>query len=216
MFKRKWEKAPPLTSDYQETSEMTCTLSCFQQRAFMGGRQFLMLGMTVICSGCSFDGVISGIDRWYPNQITQRIEALSPAFIHLSSNSSPMKPVSVNDPTPSKAIPGKNEIPSDMPQQHVPPSQEQKPAILVPEIPHKDNRQEIVTYKTQIDETQNLLRTINESQLSKEQHDTYVSINSFLEKAEEAFSQNDLSMALNLSEKAHTLTKEIVNNSTKP
>ncbi|WNM60012.1 hypothetical protein [Candidatus Nitrospira allomarina] len=122
----------------------------------------------------------------------------------------------MNDPTPSKAIPGKNEIPSDIPQQPIPPSQEQKPAILVPEIPNKDNRQEIVTYKAKIDETQNLLRTINESQLSKEQHDTYVSINSFLEKAHEAFSQNDLSMALNLSEKAHTLTKEIVNNSTKP
>ena len=216
MFKRKWEKAPPLLSDYQEKSEVTFLLSCFQQRALMGSSQFLMLGMTVICSGCSLDGVIPGTDRWYPNQITQRIEAFSPSFIHLSSNSSPMKPDSVNDPTPSKPIPGKNEIPSDMPQQQVPASQEQKPAILVPEVPNKDNGQVIVTYKAQIEETQNLLRTINESQLSKEQHDTYVSINSFLEKSQEAFSQNDLSMALNLSEKAHTLAKEIVDNSTNP
>lgn len=216
MFKRKWEKAPPLLSDYQEKFEVKFLLACFQQRAFMGSSQFLMWGMTLICSGCSFEGVISGTDRWYPNQITQRIEAFSPSFLHLSSNSSPMRPVTADDPTPSKPIPGKNEIPSDKSQQQVPASQEQKPAILVPEIPNKDNRQEIVTYKAKIDETQNLLRTINESQLSKEQHDTYVSINSFLEKAQEAFSQNDLSMALNLSEKAHTLAKEIVNNSTNP
>ena len=122
----------------------------------------------------------------------------------------------MDEPTPSEPIPGGNKIPSDKPQQQVPASQEQKPAILVPEIPNKDNGQVIVTYKAKIDETQNLLRTINERQLSKEQHDTYISINSFLEKAQEAFSQNDLSMALNLSEKAHTLTKEIVNNPTKP
>jgi hypothetical protein len=37
-----------------------------------------------------------------------------------------------------------------------------------------------------------------------------------VEKSREAFSQDDLSMALNLAEKAHTLAKEIVNNSVKP
>lgn len=182
----------------------------------MGGSQFLIWGMSLFLSGCSLGNAVPRMDHWYPNQITPMIEALGPSFIHLSSNSTPSKPVSVDDPTPSEPSPGENKIPSDKPQQQVPASQEQKPAILVPGIPNKDNGQVIVTYKAKIDETKNLLRTINERQLSKEQYDTYISINSFLEKAQEAFSQNDLSMAMNLSEKAHTLTKEIVNNSTKP
>lgn len=182
----------------------------------MGGSQFLIWGMSLFLSGCSLDSAIPRTALWYPNQITPMIEVFRTSFIHLSSNSSPNRPVSPDDRTLTDPISGENEMPSDKPQQQLPASQEQKPAILVPEIPNKDNGQVIVTYKAKIEETQNLLRTINEGQLSKEQHDTYISINSFLEKAQEAFSQNDLSMALNLSEKAHTLTKEIVNNSTKP
>lgn len=216
MFKRKWEKAPPLLSDYQERFEVTVLLAYLQRRVFIGGSRFLIWGMSLFLSGCSLGSAVPQIDLWYPNQFTPMIEAFGPSFIHLSSNSSPSRPVSVNDPMPSEPIPGKNKIPADKLQQQVPASQEQKPAILVPEVPNKDNGQVIVTYKAQIEETQNLLRTINESQLSKEQHDTYVSINSFLQKAQEAFSQNDLSMALNLSEKAHTLAKEIVDNSSNP
>ncbi len=216
MFKRKWAKAPPLLSDYQERFEVTFLLSCLQRRVFMGGSQFLVWGMSLFLSGCSLGNGVPRIDFWYPNQIKTMIESFDPSFIHLSSNSSNIRPVSVDDSTPFEPIPGENTIQPDKLQQQPPASQEQKPAILVPEIPNKDNGQVIMTYKAKIDETQNLLRTINERQLSKEQYDTYVSINSFLEKAQEAFSQNDLSMALNLSEKAHTLTKEIVNNSTKP
>lgn len=182
----------------------------------MGGTQFLVWGMTLVLSGCSLDNALPRTNLWFSNQITPMIEGFRRGIIPISSKSSPMRTVSVNDATPPESIPEKNKIPSGKSQPPVPASQEQKPAILVPEIPNKDNGQVIVTYKAKIDETQNLLRTINESHLSKEQHDTYISINSFLEKAQEAFSQNDLSMALNLSEKAHTLTKEIVNNSTKP
>lgn len=216
MFKRKWERAPRLLSDYQGSFEVTFLLSYLQRWVFMGGSQFLIWGMSLFLSGCSLGSYVPRLDFWSLNQITPMIEVFGRSFIHLSSNSSPSKSVSVEDPTPPEPIPGKNKIPSDRPQQQVPASQEQKPAILVPEIPNQDNGQVIVTYKAKIDETQNLLRTINERQLSKEQYDTYISINSFLEKAQEAFSQNDLSMAMNLSEKAHTLTKEIVNNSTKP
>ncbi len=216
MFNQKREREPPFLSDYRKRCDLTFLSASGQKGIFRGSNLFLIWGITVLLNGCSLDIAPSRAGLGFLTQITQRIEAFSPSFIHLSSNSSPMRPVSVDDPTPPEPIPRKNEIPSDKPQQQVPASQEQKPAILVPDIPNKDNGQVIVTYKAKIDETQNLLRTINESQLSKEQHDTYVSINSFLEKAQEAFSQNDLSMALNLSEKAHTLTKEIVNNSTKP
>ena len=50
-------------------------------------------------------------------------------------------------------------------------------------------------------------------ELTREQHDTLISINSFLEKAQEAYSQNDMSMAVNLAENAYTLSKEIVSSS---
>jgi hypothetical protein len=91
-----------------------------------------------------------------------------------------------------------------------------KPPVLVPETPEKENGQAVGTYKVKKEETQALLETIKEHELTKEQHDTYISIRSFLEKAQEAFSQDDMSMAVNLVEKAHTLAKEIVKNSGKP
>jgi hypothetical protein len=93
------------------------------------------------------------------------------------------------------------------------PEKEKKPPILVPEVPEKVNGQAVVTYKTKIEETRDLIRVIDESRLTKEQHDTFNSIHSFLEKAQEAFSQDDMSMAVNLAEKANTLAKEIVRNS---
>lgn len=89
------------------------------------------------------------------------------------------------------------------------------PPILVPEVPEKDNGQAIKSYKTKIQETRDLIRTIDEGRLTREQHDTFNSIHSFLEKSKEAFSQDDMSMAVNLAEKAHTLAKEIVRNSSK-
>jgi hypothetical protein len=94
--------------------------------------------------------------------------------------------------------------------------QEKKaPSILVPEVPEKDNGQAIKSYKSKIEETRDLIRIIDEDRLTKEQHDTFHSIHSFLEKSQEAYSQDDMSMAVNLAEKAHTLAKEIVRNSEK-
>jgi len=95
-------------------------------------------------------------------------------------------------------------------------AEEQKPSLLVPKIPDNASGEMVVTYKSKIEETKSLMRNIDEHQLSKEQHDTYYSIHSFLEKSQEAFSQNDMSMAVNLAEKAHTLAQEIFNNSTTP
>jgi hypothetical protein len=91
-----------------------------------------------------------------------------------------------------------------------------KPPVLVPETPGKENGKAVGTYKVKKEETQALLETIKEHELTKEQHDTYISIRSFLEKAQEAFAQDDMSMAVNLVEKAHTLAREIAKNSGKP
>jgi hypothetical protein len=184
----------------------------------MGKSPFLIWGMVVLCGGCSLDSAIPRTHIWYLNQNASMTEYFQASVFAVSSNPAPRGPNSVDETLSSKDLTENNKSPSGSgtSPQPVPAPSEQKPAILVPESPNQDNGQVIVAYKSKIDETHNLLRTIDESQLSKEQHDTYVSINSFLEKAQEAFSQNDLSMAVNLSEKAHTLAKEIVSNFPKP
>ena len=216
MFSQKWEKAPPLLSDCRQRFDLTFLLSFVQRGMFVGGRQFLVWGMSLFLGGCSLDSTSPRLGMWQLSQIMPVVEASPPSIINISEISSEA-PISSVGSTNSESSSGKNTSPSESgnSQQHVPAASEQKPTILVPDIPDKDNGQMIVTYKSKIEETQNLLRTINESQLTKEQHDTLKSINSFLEKAHEAFSQDNLSMAVNLSEKAHTLAKEIVNHSTK-
>lgn len=176
--------------------------------------QYLVWGMTLILGGCSLGippprMVIGGF-----NPIPYVVEIPRPTIILIVSGSSPATSISSDDSSNSGAISQESKKPSGSgkPQQNVPAPLQQKPAVLVPEIPDQNNGEAVGAYKSKIEETQSLLRTINESQLTKEKHDTFISIHSFLEKAQEAFSQDDMSMALNLVEKAHTLTKEIVKN----
>lgn len=91
------------------------------------------------------------------------------------------------------------------------PSKETTP-VLTPEISEKENGQMINDFNTKITETEKLLTKINQRALTKEQKDTLVTVHNFLLKAKEAFAQKDFPMALNLVEKAHTLTSEIVSN----
>lgn len=212
MCSRKWEKAPPLLSDYQKRLDLTFSLTSGQKTKPRGFNLCLVWGLTIVLSGCAFDSVPPRISVWNLREI---IPIIKPSFIQIASGFSQAMTISSRDSTNSESFSEKNNTPSGSgkTEQHAPAGPEQKPAILVPEIPNQDNGEVIATYKSTIEETQQLLRTVNESQLTKEQHDTYISINSFLEKAQEAFSQDDMSMAINLAEKAHTLTKEIANNS---
>ncbi|MDR4494144.1 MAG: hypothetical protein R3B74_06935 [Nitrospirales bacterium] len=179
----------------------------------------LAIGTAVLLlEGCSFNSAVPSSWVEHPTQILFMMNELQPSIIHLSSGSFFKRTISDDGATHSNPLPEKSKS-SSVPAQSQPQApafQDQKPAVLVPETPNKDNGQVIVTYKTKIEETQNLMRTIDESQLTKEQYDTYISINSFLEKSREAFSQDDMSMAMNLAEKAHTLVKEIVNNPVTP
>ena len=177
----------------------------------------LVWGMTLILGGCSTEIPTSLMGSWHMRQFMPMVGTSQPPYITTASGSqtsSEHSATHAGNPASSTAK-SKESGGSDKIQQQTPSSQ-QKPSILVPENPDKDNGQVIVAYKSKIEETQSLIRTINESQLTKEQHDTLISINSFLEKAQEAFSQDDMPMAVNLAEKAHTLTKEIVKNSTQP
>ena len=94
------------------------------------------------------------------------------------------------------------------------PSEESSP-VLTPQISDHENGQMIKDFTTRIKETEQLLTKVNQTALTKEQHDTWVAVQNFLLKAKEAFSQKDFSMALNLAEKAHTLAREIVSNAPK-
>ncbi|MGD9852622.1 MAG: hypothetical protein AB7T38_15300 [Nitrospirales bacterium] len=217
MFSQKWGKAPPLLSGCPKSCDPTFELSPAQSAKLSCFNLPVLLGMTLLLCGCSFEQALPGKNHWHPDLLKPMPRGVQPSIIYISMDSSPTKSIPENAATPAEPLLNKNKgsAGSDQPQPQIPAIQEQKPAILVPEIPNKDNGQMIVTYKSKMEETQNLIRTINESQLTKEQHDTYISINSFLEKSREAFSQDDLPMAMNLAEKAHTLVKEIVNNSVK-
>jgi hypothetical protein len=141
-----------------------------------------------------------------------------------SPSSSPTEPTGESAPVPPKASAESaetgtsSEDPPDSPklQQKVLPPHLEKPTTLIPEHPDEDNGQAMKKYKAKMEETRTLMRIIDESKLTKEQHDTFHSINSFLEKAQEAISQDDMSMAVNLVEKAHTLIREIVKNHPQP
>jgi hypothetical protein len=182
----------------------------------MAKSQFVVWGMSLLLGGCSLD--IISPEMVILSRIMPVLEALRPSVINFSSGSSAATPISSDNPPNAKSFSGKDKNPSisDKSQEPLSSAQDQNSPILVPMIPDKDNGQVIVTYKSKIEETQTLIRTINESQLTKEQHETFISIHSFLNKAQEAFVQNDMSMAVNLAEKAHTLTREIVKNSTQP
>lgn len=217
MFSQKWEKAPPLSSSCPKRFNFTFWLS--GRNVMLTWVQLpLVTGMAVLLlDGCSLNRTAPQTGVEYPTQIISINWRLQPSFIHLASDSSSKRNSTEKEVTPTDPSPEKSKSSDVSPQTEPqgPASQEQKPAVLVPETPNKDNGQVIVTYKSKLEETQNLMRTINESQLTKEQYDTYISINSFLERSREAFSQDDMSMAMNLAEKAHTLVKEIVNNPVK-
>jgi hypothetical protein len=219
MFNQKWEKAPPSLSNYPKSRSRFVMSPLSQTRIFAHGNSYLILGISIIFGGCSFDFIPPRMDIWHLNQFFQtsaisifsNSSAATSIFSDKAPNSAAPSEKKTNSFTPGKPRPHVQADPGQIPTDPLP-----KSPILVPEIPDQDNGEVIVTYKSKIEETQDLIRTINESQLSKEQRDTLNSIHSFLEKAQEAFSQDDMSMAVNLAEKAHTLTKEIVKNSIKP
>ncbi len=218
MFNRKWGKAPPLLSNYHERCNWSVLLPHVQMGRFVDGSHFLLWGIFLLLSGCALDVTSGGMGIGPLKQIMPDIPASPPSIIKISSDLSPATSISPLESTNEEKFSGKNTRQSgqSQSQHHAPVVSEQKPTILVPENPNKDNGQVVVIYKSTIEETQHLMRNVNESQLTKEQHDTYISIHSFLEKSQEAFLQHDMSMAVNLAEKAHTLAKEIVKNSTKP
>ena len=177
----------------------------------------LVWGMALVIGGCSLGNIQLKSAFWHPWSSTQTGDPLSPPINQRSSGPFPEISISAVDLQNSETSSPENEGPSEPGKsQKISSPPPEKPAILVPELPPQDNDQAIVTYKSKIEETRHLLRTVNESRLTKEQKDTFISVQSFLDKAQEAFSQDDMSMALNLAEKAHTLTKEIVHSSPKP
>jgi hypothetical protein len=212
MFNQKWEKAPPSLFNYLKHCNRSEKSPLLRMHTWLYPYGIFYLILGVLVGACSFEFSPPTMDVWplakFFHSSTMIISSASDAIPIISSEASIAPAFSGKKADSPTSDPG-----SSSPKIPVDPGP--KSPILVPENPDQDNGQVIVTYKSKIEETQHLLRTVNETKLSKEQRDTLNSIHSFLEKAQEAFSQDDMPMAVNLAEKAHTLTKEIVGNSTK-
>jgi hypothetical protein len=178
--------------------------------------QWLTVGLTLMLWGTA-PGIPLPIPALSTSPPTPLKKSGQPSHVVVLTGSS----TGMSSPDTGKGVasdPTGQEIWSESPQQipTTPNPIQAKPPVLVPDIPEHENGHAVGIYKSKKEETQALLETVPEHELTKEQHDTYISIRSFLEKAQEAFAQDDMSMAVNLVEKAHTLAREIAKNSGKP
>lgn len=63
--------------------------------------------------------------------------------------------------------------------------------------------------QTRIDETERLVRRIDQKKLVGDQHQNFLTIQSFVTKAKEALSQRDVQRAFTLADKARLLAEEL-------
>jgi len=68
---------------------------------------------------------------------------------------------------------------------------------------------------TRIQKTEEIMAQIDEKKLSKEQRDTFSTIQSFLANAKQALAAQDFLRAFNLADKAQILTEELFRASSK-
>ncbi|WP_454061905.1 hypothetical protein [Candidatus Nitrospira salsa] len=218
MFNQKWEKVRRLAYDYRKIIDMSCRLLSINAGKSAADRRVLAYGMICVLTGCSLESTSLqlGVRDF---QVMSVVRSLYPAGSHRIDDRTLSPHTNIAGLANSRILGEGDRHATHSSYSHLlrfTSAEEQKPSLLVPKIPDNANGEMVVTYKSKIEETKSLMRHIDEHQLSKEQHDTYNSIHSFLEKSQEAFSQNDMSMAVNLAEKAHTLAQEIFNNSTTP
>lgn len=86
------------------------------------------------------------------------------------------------------------------------PAPASSPPLLSPD-PTGDQQEQDAWQKIELAEQ--LVTHVNQTQLTKEQRDTFLTIQNFLSKAKEALAVNDLPRALTLAQKAHTLAAEL-------
>jgi hypothetical protein len=82
-----------------------------------------------------------------------------------------------------------------------------KPQVLSPQLEDEQRMQRQA--QTRIDETERLVRRIDQKKLVGDQHQNFLTIQSFVTKAKEALSQRDVQRAFTLADKARLLAEEL-------
>jgi hypothetical protein len=89
------------------------------------------------------------------------------------------------------------------------PKEKPPPAVLSPQVGEQDAERLMRESSTSIEETEQLLQQIDPRRLTKNQQDTYTTIQSFLVSARQALVAKDYLRASNLADKAHALAVEM-------
>ncbi len=89
------------------------------------------------------------------------------------------------------------------------PKEKAPPAVLSPQVGAQDAERLKRESGARIEETEQLLQQIDQKLLTKNQQDTYTTIQSFLAGARQALAAQDFLRASNLADKAHVLAEEM-------
>jgi hypothetical protein len=81
--------------------------------------------------------------------------------------------------------------------------------VLSPQVGRADEDRLKRDFSTRIQKTEEIITQIDQKKLSKEQQDTFSTIQSFLVNAKEALAAQDFLRAFNLADKAQILTEDL-------
>lgn len=97
--------------------------------------------------------------------------------------------------------------PAPMPPPKPPPKP--PPPVLSPQVGDTEENRLAEQTRARIDGTERIVRQIDTTKLARDQHETLMTIQSFVAKAKEALSTRDLQRAFNLADKAKVLADEL-------
>jgi hypothetical protein len=106
-------------------------------------------------------------------------------------------------PPPARPSPPAPSSPPAAPKEKAP------AAVLSPQVGAQDAERLKRESGARIEETEQLLQQIDQNRLTKNQQDTYTTIQSFLADARQALAAQDYLRASNLADKAHALAEEM-------
>ncbi len=127
-------------------------------------------------------------------------ETLFPRPPHAPPSTGTRPPAPAPAPAPA---PPKEEAPPAAPQEKVP------PPVLSPKVGAEDTERMKQASVTKIQQTEDIIKLIDQARLNKGQHDTYTTIQSFLTDAKKALTAQDYLRASNLADKAHVLAEDL-------
>jgi len=85
------------------------------------------------------------------------------------------------------------------------------PTVLSPRVGQEEEDRLKQEAKSRINETERIVKQIDQNRLAEEQRGTFLTLQSFLSKAREALSLEDFLRAFNLADKAQILAQELLN-----